>query len=81
MIGFGAGASDMEVQVLVSDLAAANPAEAFLVLGTASDPSRLPGGVVTKNPYMVAAKFVMGKNGAKHDVARVPHRPRKRSPL
>jgi Domain of unknown function (DUF4410) len=67
VIGFGAGASDMEVQVLVSDLAAANPAEAFLVLGTVSDPGHLPGGVVTKNPYMVAAKFVMGKNGAKHD--------------
>jgi hypothetical protein len=67
VIGFGAGASDMEVQVLVSDLASANPAEAFLVLGTASDPSHLPGGLVTKNPYMVAAKFVMGKNGAKHD--------------
>jgi hypothetical protein len=67
VIGFGAGASDMEVQVLVSDLAAADPAAAFLVLGTASDPSHLPGGVVTKNPYMVAAKFVMGKNGAKHD--------------
>lgn len=67
VIGFGAGASDMEAQVLVSDLASANPVEAFLVLGTASDPSHLPGGVVTKNPYVVAAKFVMGKNGAKHD--------------
>jgi hypothetical protein len=71
VIGFGAGASDMEVQVLVSDLAAANPAEAFLVLGSASDPSRLPGGAVTKNPYMVAAKFVMGKNGAKHDAEHI----------
>jgi hypothetical protein len=71
VIGFGAGASDMEVHVLVSDLAAANPTEAFLVLGSASDPSRLPGAVVTKNPYMVAAKFVMGKNGAKHDAEHI----------
>jgi hypothetical protein len=68
VIGFGSGKTDMEVQVGVSDLAAANPAESFLVFGTVTDPSRLPGGVVTRNPYVVAAKFVLEKGAPRRDV-------------
>ena len=33
-----------------------------------SDPSRLPGGVVTRNPYVVAAKFVLEKGAPQRDV-------------
>ena len=43
VIGFGSGKTDMEVQVGVSDLAV-QPNESFLVFGTVTDPSRLPGG-------------------------------------
>ncbi len=67
VIGFGSGKTDMEVQVGVNDLAA-NPNESFLVFGTVTDPSRLPGGVVTKNPYVVAAKFVLEKGAPQRDV-------------
>jgi len=67
MIGFGAGASEMEVQVGVNDLAH-NPEQSFAVFGTITDPSRLPGGVVSRNPYVVAAKFVLSKAAPKRDI-------------
>ena len=67
VIGFGSGKTDMEVQVGVSDLAT-NPTESFLVFGTVTDPSRLPGGAVTRNPYVVAAKFVLAKGAPQRDV-------------
>ena len=67
IIGFGAGASEMEVQVGVNDLAH-DPEQSFAVFGTITDPSRLPGGVVTRNPYVVAAKFVLEKNAPQRDI-------------
>jgi len=67
VIGFGSGKTDMEVQVGVSDLAT-NPRESFIVFGTITDPSRLPGGVVSRNPYVVAAKFVLEKGAPQRDV-------------
>lgn len=61
----------MEVQVGVSDLAAEHPTESFLVFGTITDPSRLPGGAVTRNPYVVAAKFVLEKGAPQRDVEHI----------
>jgi hypothetical protein len=68
VIGFGSGKTDMEVQVGVGDLASPRPTESFLVFGTVTDPSRLPGGAVTRNPYIVAAKFVLAKGAPERDV-------------
>ncbi len=67
LIGFGAGKTDMEVQVGVCDLAT-DPQDAFIVFGTTSDPSRLPGGLVARNPYVIAAKFVLEKGAPGHDI-------------
>ena len=67
IIGFGTGKSEMEVQVGVCDLAT-DPNASFIVFGTITDPSRLPGGVVTRNPYVVAAKFVMEQGAPGRDV-------------
>jgi hypothetical protein len=67
VIGFGSGRTDMEVQVGVSDLAD-RPDQSFLLFGTVNDPSRLPGGAVTRNPYVVAAKFVLAKGAPARDV-------------
>jgi hypothetical protein len=67
VIGFGSGKTDMEVQVGVSDLAD-RPDQSFLVFGTVTDPSHLPGGAVTRNPYVVAAKFVLAKGAPQRDV-------------
>ena len=67
IIGFGSGASEMEVQVGVSDLSN-DPEQSFALFGTITDPSRLPGGVVTRNPYVVAAKFVLEQGAPERDI-------------
>jgi hypothetical protein len=66
-IGFGSGATSMEVYVTVSDLTK-NADAPFLVFGTEKDPGKMPGAVVTMNPYVAAAKFVMEKNASEKDV-------------
>ena len=68
IIGFGQGASTMEVQVGISDLAGAHPREPFMVFGTVKDPSKMPGAAVTMNPYVAAAKFMMEKDATGKDV-------------
>jgi hypothetical protein len=67
VIGFGAGSPKMEVQVGVSDLAN-QPDAPFVILGSVSDPERLPGGLVSRNPYVIAAKFVLEKGAPDRDV-------------
>ena len=67
-IGFGQGATQMEIQVGLSDLASVNPQEPFVVFGTIKDPKKMPGAVVTMNPYVAAAKFVLEKNATTKDI-------------
>ncbi len=50
VIGFGQGATQMEVQVGVGNLGSAQPRQAFIVFGTVKDPGKLPGAAVTMNP-------------------------------
>jgi hypothetical protein len=69
-IGFAKGATSMDVQVGISDLAGSNPRAAFLLFGTEKDPNKIPGAVVTMNPYVAAAKFVLQKNATERDVQR-----------
>lgn len=68
LIGFGQGATSMDVQVGVSDLASAQPQAPFIVFGTIKEPGKMPGAVVTMNPYVAAAKFVMEKNATEKDI-------------
>lgn len=68
VIGFGQGATQMDVQVGVGDLASSHPRQAFMVFGTVKDPGKLPGAAVTINPYVAAAKFVMEKNATGRDI-------------
>ena len=68
VIGFGRGATQMEVQVGVSDLAGQNPRAPFVLFGAGKDPGKIPGAVVTMNPYVAAAKFVMEKNATDKDI-------------
>jgi hypothetical protein len=67
-IGFGRGATRMEAQVAVSNLSGANPKAPFIVFGTVKSPKKMPGAVVTMNPYVAAAKFVMEKNASEKDI-------------
>jgi hypothetical protein len=66
-VGFGAGSPKMQIQVGVSDLAN-QPEAPFVILGTVTDPERLPGGIVSRNPYVIAAKFVLEKGAPERDV-------------
>ncbi len=68
VIGFGQGATRMNVQVGVSDLAGAQPRQAFIVFGTVKEPGKMPGAAVTMNPYVAAAKFVLEKNATGRDI-------------
>lgn len=67
-IGFGRGATQMDVQVGVSDLAGQNPRAPFVLFGTGKDAGMIPGAVVTMNPYVAAARFVMEKNATHKDI-------------
>lgn len=67
VIGFGAGSTEMEINVSISDLAV-NPDAPFIVFGTEKEAGKMPGAVVTMNPYVAAAKFVMQKNASEKDV-------------
>ena len=67
VIGFGSGSPKMNVQVGVSDLAD-QPGAPFVIFGTITDPERLPGGLVSRNPYVIAAKFVLEEGAPERDV-------------
>ena len=67
-IGFGRGGTSMDLQIAISDLAGSDPRAAFAVFGTAKDPNRIPGALVTMNPYVAAAKFVLQKNATERDI-------------
>ncbi len=67
VIGFGAGATDMQIQVEVCNLRS-HSATPFLTFGSDAGSGRKPGAVVTMNPYVAAAKFVLSKNASEKDV-------------
>ena len=67
-IGFGKGATSMDLQIAISDLAGSDPRAAFAVFGTVQEPTRIPGALVTMNPYVAAAKFVLQKNASERDI-------------
>jgi len=66
VLGFGSGSAKMELYVTLSDLA--HP-EKPLYNATQDDTSgKKPGAVITLNPYVAAAKFVMEKNAPEKTV-------------
>ena len=69
-IGFGAGTPHLEIAAAVSDLAEPE-AGPFLMFGENSKHSLLPGGLITKNPYVIAAKFVLAKGATDKDVQKL----------
>ena len=66
-VGFGAGSDHIEVQVAVSDLAV-NATDPFLFIGTQNQERRMPGGLVARNPYAIAAKMVLSRGATERDV-------------
>jgi hypothetical protein len=70
VIGFGSGSSTMQIHIT---LTAVSGGSSSTLLDTAMDgkKNRMPGAVVTKNPYAAAAKFVMAKNAPERDVKKL----------
>jgi hypothetical protein len=58
-VGFGAGQSDLEVQAKV--YSGRNLEQPFLTFDSKGASGHMPGAVVTKNPYVAAAKFVISR--------------------
>lgn len=73
-LGFGAGATDLQVATSIDQLGAAAPQPLYTV-DTNAQSGKLPGAVVTLNPYVAAARFVMaGKDldrNAKETAAKI----------
>lgn len=67
IIGFGSGATEMQIEVMVTDMST-HPGGPFLVMGSSTGSGNRPGAAVTLNPYVAAAKFVMAKNAGDNDV-------------
>jgi len=66
VIGFGAGDVKMQLYVTLSDLA--NPQKPLYEEATNGASGKKPGAVITMNPYVAAAKFVMEKNAPEKTV-------------
>src|SRR5262245_14567050 len=67
MVGFGAGESELQLWVGVTDLAR-NPDTPFYTLDAKDASGKMPGAVVKFNPYVAAAKFVMSRRASEQDV-------------
>ena len=73
VIGFGSGSSDMEVRVKLSEVmdGGARPIFDSTIEGRKN---RLPGAVVTKNPYVAGAKYVLSKKAPDREVKKLGSR-------
>ncbi|HLX27541.1 MAG TPA: DUF4410 domain-containing protein [Casimicrobiaceae bacterium] len=74
VIGFGAGNSDAQLYVGVTDLGAPPGKQDLLDFNVDSAGNKAPGGgiatIVTRTPYGMAAKFVLERNASEKDIKR-----------
>ena len=68
-VGFGAGQSHLEVRAKV--YSAHDPNKPFLTFDSEGASGHMPGAVVSKNPYVAAAKFVMSKREPEGEAKKV----------
>lgn len=66
VLGFGSGSAKMELYVTLSDLA--HPEKPLYNAAQDDTSGKKPGAVITLNPYVAAAKFVMEKNAPEKTV-------------
>jgi Domain of unknown function (DUF4410) len=66
VIGFGAGETKMDLYVTMNDLA--HPDQPLYNVAESGDSGKKMGAVITMNPYVAAAKFVMEKNAPEKTV-------------
>lgn len=63
VVGFGAGEPHVEVSGTINASQGT-----ILTFGDASRMHPMPGGIVTRNPYVIAAKFVLSRGATSRDV-------------
>ena len=68
-VGFGVGQSHLEVRAKV--YSARDPNKPFLTFDSEGASGHMPGAVVSKNPYVAAAKFVMSKREPEREAKKV----------
>ncbi len=67
VIGFGAGEPHVEISGNI-DATQQGSAVTVLTFGDASRTHHMPGGIVSRNPYVIAAKFVLSRGATSRDV-------------
>jgi hypothetical protein len=67
VVGFGTGEATASVEVEVDRLSPGGETP-VMRFGAKSDSGKAPGAVVTMNPYVAAAKFVIGKGATSRDI-------------
>ncbi len=73
MVGFGSGSTEVLVQVAIYDLRQSRE-QPVLVYGTGTGSKPLPGAVVSMNPYVMAARYVLSRSDEEKDVRRLGRR-------
>jgi hypothetical protein len=69
MVGFGAGANEVDLAVAIDDLAKQTPAPLYQVIESHSSASKPgAGAAIALNPYVAAAKFVMARGDQRKTV-------------
>lgn len=67
VVGFGAGETELKVEAALDNLAGGAP-QPFYDLTAGDESRKLPGGIVMRNPYAMAARFVMSRNDLEKNV-------------
>lgn len=70
VIGFGSGSSDMQVGITLSEIVEGGK-RILLDKPVDGRKDRMPGAVITRNPYVAGAKFVLTKNAPDRDVKKL----------
>ena len=71
VVGFGAGASEIQLAVAVDDLAGQAPQPLYQVIDSASSHAKPgAGAAIALNPYVAAAKFVLARADDRRNVDR-----------
>jgi len=67
VIGFGAGNPEVEVSGYIDEMQSGAPVT-ILTFGDQNKQHHMPGGIVSRNPYVIVAKFVLSRNATGRDV-------------
>ncbi len=67
VIGFGAGETELKVEAALDNLAGGAP-QPFYDFSAGDESRKLPGGIIMRNPYAMAARFVLSRNDLEKNV-------------